>query len=231
MLPSKKVSTQVGIAKKASTAETLRDWVGGNVNAERLAGAILSLEGYRQIDPQHPLGGPDGGKDILCTKGSRRYVGAVYFPIGDKSLATIKKKFKGDLKGAKTAKVDGIVFVTNQALSQKQRAALNALAVAEGLLCEPIHRERMRVILDSSMGYGARLRFLRIEMAPEETVRLLRRERQPSRARAGEEHAEEIARLARLIERLGLRRREIFHGSGLARHAIGRGRPRLGLHP
>lgn len=204
----------MGIAKKASTAETLRDWVGGNVNAERLAGAILSLEGYRQIDPQHPLGGPDGGKDILCTKGGRRYVGAVYFPVGDKSLAAIKKKFNGDLKGAKTAKVDGIVFVTNQALSQKQRAALNALAGAEGLLCEPIHRERMRVLLDSSVGYGARLQFLGIEMAPEEQFAYFT-ENDSRVERALEKHTKEIARLARLIESLGLGQREIFHTMAL----------------
>jgi HJR/Mrr/RecB family endonuclease len=115
----------MGIAKKASTAETLRDWLGGSVNAERLASAILALDGYRQIDPQHTLGGPDGGRDILCTKGGKKYVAAVYFPVGDKTIAAIKKKFSGDLKGAKAAGVDGIVFVTNQALSQAQRKALN----------------------------------------------------------------------------------------------------------
>ncbi|WP_213803747.1 Fic family protein [Granulicella sp. dw_53] len=204
----------MGIAKKASTAETLRGWVGGNVNAERLAGAILALEGYRQIDPQHPLGGPDGGKDILCTKGGRSYVGAVYFPVGDKSLAAIKKKFNADLKGAKASKVDGIVFVTNQALSQKQRGTLNALALGQSLLCEPIHRERMRVLLDSSAGYGARLQFLGIEMAPEEQFAYFT-ENDSRVERALEKHTKEITRLARLIERLGLGQREIFHTMAL----------------
>jgi hypothetical protein len=42
------------------------------------------------------------------------------------------------------------------------------LALAEGLICEPVHRERIRVQLDSGAGYGARLQFLGIEMAPEE---------------------------------------------------------------
>jgi len=135
---------------------------------------------------------------------------AVYFPVGDKTMAAIKKKFFADLKGAKAAGVDGIVFVTNQALSQAQRQSLNGFALAEGLICEPVHRERIRVQLDSSAGYGARLQFLGIEMAPEEQFAYFT-ENDSRIERALEKHSKEIARLARLIENFGIGQRELFH--------------------
>lgn len=105
-------------------------------------------------------------------------------------------------------------IVTNQALSQKQRGSLNTLATAQVLLCEPIHRERMRVLLDSSAGYGARLQFLGIEMAPEEQFAYFT-ENDSRVERALEKHTKEIARLARLIESLGLGQRKIFHTMAL----------------
>jgi hypothetical protein len=55
-------------------------WRDGSTQAERLAAAILTLSAYTEIDPQAPLGGPDGRKDIICIKGGRRWIGAVYFP-------------------------------------------------------------------------------------------------------------------------------------------------------
>jgi hypothetical protein len=204
----------MSIAKKPSTAETLRDWTGGDTLAERMASAILRLENYSAIDPQHPLGGPDGGKDILCYKNGKRFVTAVYFPYGDKTFATIRRKFKNDLKGALKASVDGMVFLTNQGLSQKQRQDLNSIALGEELLCEPIHRERIRVHLDSTAGYGARLQFLGIEMAPEEQFAYFT-ENDRHVERLLEKQTREIARLARLIESLSFGQREIFHSMAL----------------
>ena len=72
-------------------------WRDGSTNAERLAAASLRLSGYEEIDPQSPLGGPDGRKDILCTKGGLTWVGAVYFPNGPTRFSAIKKKFQADL--------------------------------------------------------------------------------------------------------------------------------------
>jgi len=135
--------------QQIDTNSALRDWEEGNSRAERLAASILFLDGYKDIDPQHPRGGPDGRKDMLCTKGAKRYVVAVYFPYADLPFADTEKKFQHDLKGAIAANVDGIVFVTNQYLTQAQRRALNSLAAAEEKLCEPFHRERIRVLLDS----------------------------------------------------------------------------------
>jgi hypothetical protein len=60
-----------------SAAEAMiRDWRFGNVQAERMCAALLHLEGYEDIDPQHPLGGPDGLKDVLCKKAGRTWVAA-----------------------------------------------------------------------------------------------------------------------------------------------------------
>lgn len=155
-------------ARRVATDEALRDWNEGDTRAERLAAAILRLDGYDDIDPQHPLGGPDGGRDLICNKGGRTFVAAVYFPHGDKSFATIKRKFKADLQGVIAAGRDAIVFVTNQKLTQSQRSALGRIAADQGKICEPIHRERIRVHLDAASGYGVRLEHLRIEMTPEE---------------------------------------------------------------
>jgi hypothetical protein len=63
-----------------TTEQVLRDWRFGSTQAERLCAALLDLEGYVDIDPQHPLGGPDDRKDVVCRRGRRKYVAAVYFP-------------------------------------------------------------------------------------------------------------------------------------------------------
>jgi hypothetical protein len=45
-----------------STESDLRDWRGGQTNAERLCAGILEISGYTDVDPQAPLGGPDDKK-------------------------------------------------------------------------------------------------------------------------------------------------------------------------
>jgi hypothetical protein len=81
----------------------LRDWRYGSVQAERLAASILRLEKYTNIEPQAPLGGGDGGADILCDRGGRLWVGAVYFPPTAQGFSDVKKKFEGDLVWSKKA--------------------------------------------------------------------------------------------------------------------------------
>lgn len=41
----------------SATKGMLRDWRLGHTQAERLVAGLLHLEGYRDVDPQHPLGG------------------------------------------------------------------------------------------------------------------------------------------------------------------------------
>ena len=47
------------------TWHRLREWTAGSAAAERLAAQVLLADGYTSVDPSHPLGGPDGGKDLL----------------------------------------------------------------------------------------------------------------------------------------------------------------------
>ena len=55
---------------RPSTETQLREWRTGQAGSERLAAAILHLDGFEDIDPQAPLGGADDKKDILCRKGA-----------------------------------------------------------------------------------------------------------------------------------------------------------------
>jgi fido (protein-threonine AMPylation protein) len=147
----------------------LAHWRGGSTQAERLAAALLAQAGYGEIDQQHPLGGPDGKKDLVCTKGGVSWVGAVYFPTAPQRFATTKAKFKSDLEGV-TDDHGGIVFVTNQSLTQRQRKSLIELAEAAGKNAEIFHLERLLHLLESAPGYGTRLQFLRIPMTLEDQL-------------------------------------------------------------
>jgi hypothetical protein len=63
----------------------LREWTNGQAPSERLAVQILLFNGYEDVDPSHPLGGQDGGQDILCANDGLRCLAAVYFPRGQQN--------------------------------------------------------------------------------------------------------------------------------------------------
>lgn len=147
-----------------TTELILSNWRFGQTIAERLAAALLSLEGYKEIDPQAPLGGPDGRKDILCIKGKSEYVAGVYFATKQRTFPTIKKKFIHDLEGVKAHKRNAFAFLANQAITVKQREVLLELAEQSGATCEIYHIERIIQILNSPTGYGRRLEFTGIAM-------------------------------------------------------------------
>ena len=98
------------------TWHRLREWTNGQAPSERLAAQILLHEDYKNLDPSHPLGGKDGGKDAVCQKGDQKWLMAVYFPRGQQDFKEIEKKFLDDLKGVKTNTADALAFVTNQEL-------------------------------------------------------------------------------------------------------------------
>jgi fido (protein-threonine AMPylation protein) len=148
----------------------LTNWREGQTKAERLAANLLDLDGFTAIDPQCPLGGPDGIKDVICEKNGWKYVGAAYFPTTIKDFKAIKKKFDGDLKGVTQNKVDGIVFVTNQKLSPSERATLIKEAKNKKATALIYHVEKIRVLLDSPQGFALRLTILGIEMTKEEQL-------------------------------------------------------------
>lgn len=149
------------------TWRTLREWIKGSAAAERLAGLILKADGFSSIDPSHPLGGPDGIKDILCAKEGKKWVAGAYFPRGQKPFSDIKDKFLSDSRGKELNDVDAFVFVSNQELTLSERDGLRSEV---GFPVEIYHLERLSLLLNSPALYGVRLEFLDIEMTKEEQL-------------------------------------------------------------
>ena len=106
---------------KLPTEQVLFSWRFGQTQAERLCAGLLISEGFTSVDPQCPLGGPDGLKDVICQKGTLRYIAAAFFPPKPNSFAQIRKKFEHDLKGVANSHASAIVFLTNQQLSPTDR--------------------------------------------------------------------------------------------------------------
>ena len=56
------------MTRRKNTRETwhrLLEWDKDSSDSERLSGHVIISRGYQNVDPQHPLGGPDGLKDIV----------------------------------------------------------------------------------------------------------------------------------------------------------------------
>ncbi len=183
-------------------------WRDGSTQAERLAAVVLRLSGYEQIDPQSPLGGPDGKKDLLCQKGGLIWVGAVYFPNAPVGFAAIKKKYSVDLSGA-PEQAPGFVFLTNQTLTPGQRKVLNGMAEAKEKNSEIIHLQQLVTLLDSPIGYGSRLQFLKIPMSIEEQLSWSV-DSDSQTAKAIATHSRELLALRASIERLNTDQAQIL---------------------
>lgn len=149
-----------------TTESALRDWRYGQTQAERLVAALLHLEGFEAVDPQHPLGGPDGLKDVLCWKDGLSWVAAAYFPATPSTLRTIKSKFTDDFVGVASNSAQAFAFFVNQPLTVGEREQLRALAGQTR--AEVYHLERIRSLLDAPKGCGIRLEYLRIPMTEAE---------------------------------------------------------------
>ena len=105
---------------------------------------------------------------MLCCKNGIRWVAAAYFPNGPKSIATIKPKFDDDAKGVDANNAGGLVFVTNQHLSNGQRERLRCGTAVPNV--EIYHLERIAHVLDRPESYGVRQDYLGIDMTNEEVV-------------------------------------------------------------
>jgi len=145
-------------------------WREGQTNAERFSADLLILDGFVSVSPQSPLGGPDGLKDVVCEKNGWKYIGASYFPTTQKNYTAIKNKFIHDLDGIAKNSADGIVFVTNQSLTPNQKKGLSKIAEAKSATSIIYDNERIRVIIDSPIGFALRLQYLRIKMNKEEQL-------------------------------------------------------------
>lgn len=150
------------------TWHRLLEWDKGQAPAERLAAVVLFSDGFRNVDPSHPLGGRDGLKDMILTNNGTKWIGAVYFPRGQQSFSDIKSKFEHDLQGVKQNEANGIVFVTNQELRLSERKELTE--IDDDIDVQIYHLERLATLLNSPANYGVRMEFLEIEMTKEEQL-------------------------------------------------------------
>lgn len=150
-----------------TTESELREWRYGSTQAERLAAALLALDGHYDVTPQAPLGGADDRKDILSRRTQGTYLTAVYFPSTCKNFTDVSNKFDHDREGVQRHEADYFVFMTNQHLTLEQRARLKG----RGSPSDEIYDlQRIVAILDSPPGYGLRLSHLRIQMTIEEQI-------------------------------------------------------------
>ena len=149
-----------------TTESAVREWRYGQAQAERLVAALLHLEGFEGVDPQHPLGGSDGLKDVLCRKDGLPWVAAAYFPTTPSTLRAIESKFKGDFAGVASNNAKAFAFFVNQPLTVGERQQL--LLLAGQTRAEVYHLERIRSLLDAPKGCGIRLEYLRIPMTEAE---------------------------------------------------------------
>lgn len=143
------------------TWHRLREWTSGQAPSERLAAQVLLAEGFTGLDPSHPLGGPDGGKDAVARRDGRLWIMAVYFPRGQQPFGEIKQKFVTDFRGVRGNGADGMVFVTNQELTLGQRRQLGESV--EGGATEIYHLERVVAVLDQPSMTAVRSKLLSID--------------------------------------------------------------------
>lgn len=141
------------------TWHRLLNWGYGQAPSERLSGLIAASAGWT-VDPTHPLGGTDGGKDALLTRSGETWVMACYFPRGQQTIAQIKKKLVDDSAGVGKNHADGILFVTNQEITDGDRKTLES-AVTTGRV-ELLHLEKLTHELDQPKNHGIRWQFLKI---------------------------------------------------------------------
>jgi len=141
-----------------ATWHELLNWTNGSAQAERLAAQLLIADGFKGIDPSHPLGGPDGGVDIVAGKGTTRWRIGVYFPRGAQPWGEVRKKFKHDLRVAALSEGEGFVFVTNQEIKLSQRESLRR--DAKDAHVDLLHLERIVALLDQPTMAAVRAQFL-----------------------------------------------------------------------
>jgi fido (protein-threonine AMPylation protein) len=154
----------------ANTYQIIINWDKGQAFSERMVAKLMDIEGYEEIDPQSPMGGPDGTKDIVCYKGGKKYIIGCYFPNGQKEFKDIQDKFNDDIKGVAKNNAQGFVFVTNQKITPGERITLCQGQAHETSI---YHGERVCGILDNPKGYGIRLEYLGIELSKAEQISFL----------------------------------------------------------
>lgn len=190
------------------TEQALILWRGSQHDSERMCAQLLVLAGYREVDPSHPLGGPDGIKDAVCVSKDKRWVMAVYFTRQPVEFKDVENKFKDDARGIAQNAAQGLVFFTNNKLTLSEREVLAASIGGVGYSADIYHLERIRLLLDDPRGYGTRFRFLGIPMSESEQASFFEVYNQSVLARLDEvqqsqrEHSERLASIESMMQKL-----------------------------
>lgn len=160
------------------TDERLKSYLDTNqLHREQMCGAILAIDKrFSDVQPRHPRGGPDGGRDIEAIfRGDQITFGAVGFVNqandSKEHKKTIKEKFFSDLKSAISSdiKPSTFVFFTNINLTISEKELLIDEAKKHQIIhCEILDRERLRISLDSPDGFSIRFQYLNITLSEEE---------------------------------------------------------------
>jgi hypothetical protein len=163
----------------------LRSWLDSNQrDREQMCRSILALDPhYTDVRPRHPLGGPDGGRDIEAVLDSNTITyGAVGFQNNandaDEQKRKIRAKFQSDLNAALAAKPDlkAFVFLTNLHLTMGEQSGMKDEARIKGVThCEIVDRERLRIELDAPGGFFIRFQYLAIPLSEAEQASFLAR--------------------------------------------------------
>lgn len=150
-------------SRSDETWHRLRVWTSGQAPSERLALQLLLSDGYSRVDPSHPLGGPDGGRDAIVHRNDARWIMAAYFPRQQQSFSAIKSKFVADFQGVDRNEAHGMAFVTNQELTLAERAELTMASVGRA---DIYHLERIVALLDQPSMHSVRSQYLGIGADP-----------------------------------------------------------------
>lgn len=125
-----------------------------------MAAQVLAAGGYESLDPSHPLGGPDGGRDGHCKKNGKPWIMAVYFSRGERTFKEVETKLVADVEAARKHSPHGVVFVTNQELRLSERTELETLG--GDVEIDIFHLERVAHILDQPRMGPVRQQYLGI---------------------------------------------------------------------
>ena len=169
-----------------NTRSCLRYWDKDSGEVETLAGALLKSDGYINIDPSHPLGGPDGKRDLIIQneKSQEYFIVGCYFAREPKDFSDTKSKFVNDYSGVASYndrfkagfagfnEIKGFVFFTNQHLTLHQRETLISLCDPKKRI-EIYHLERITVLLNQPINVTHRFDYLGIPVSPAAHVSFL----------------------------------------------------------
>ena len=124
-----------------------------------MAAHVLAVSGYASVDPTHPLGGPDGGKDAAVRRDGQPWIMAAYFPRGEVTPAAVRAKYLHDYEGVAAMGALGMAFVTNQEMPAALRRELTEAVTGD---VELFHLERLAHILDLPANSELRRKYLYI---------------------------------------------------------------------